>query len=96
MLAGFVDHLAEFADSTSDYHDKIEVCVTKISKADDITQLEDVLAEVIRRRASSSSTPSARATTCARQSSASTKPKAHQRAAETNSTAPARWFATTS
>jgi diguanylate cyclase len=24
MLAGFVDHLAEFADSTSDYHDKIE------------------------------------------------------------------------
>lgn len=47
MLAGFVDHLAEFADSTSDYHDKIEVCVTKISKADDITQLKDVLDEVI-------------------------------------------------
>ena len=47
MLAGFVDHLAEFADSTSDYHDKIELCVEKISKADDITQLEDVLAEVI-------------------------------------------------
>ena len=48
MLAGFVDHLAEFADSTSDYHDKIEVCVEKISQADDIAQLEDVLAEVIR------------------------------------------------
>jgi len=47
MLAGFVDHLSEFADSTSDYHDKIEVCVAKISKADDISQLEDVLAEVI-------------------------------------------------
>jgi len=47
MLAGFVDHLAEFADSTSDYHDKIEACVKKISKADDIAQLEDVLAEVI-------------------------------------------------
>ena len=47
MLAGFVDHLSEFADSTSDYHDKIERCVAKISKADDITQLEDVLAEVI-------------------------------------------------
>jgi len=47
MLAGFVDHLSEFADSTSDYHDKIEVCVEKISKADDISQLEDVLAEVI-------------------------------------------------
>ena len=47
MLAGFVDHLSEFADSTSDYHDKIEKCVEKIGKADDITQLEDVLAEVI-------------------------------------------------
>ncbi len=47
MLAGFVDHLSEFADSTSDYHDKIEICVEKISKADDIGQLEDVLAEVI-------------------------------------------------
>lgn len=48
LLAGFVDHLAEFADSTSDYHDKIEVCVTRISQAEDITQLEDVMAEVIR------------------------------------------------
>ena len=48
MLAGFVDHLAEFADSTSGYHDKIERCVEKISQADDITQLEDVLAEVIK------------------------------------------------
>lgn len=48
MLAGFVDHLAEFADSTSDYHDKIEICAEKISKAEDITQLEDVLAEVMR------------------------------------------------
>ena len=47
MLAGFVDHLAEFADSTSDYHDKIENCAEKISKAENITQLEDVLAEVI-------------------------------------------------
>ena len=47
MLAGFVDHLSEFADSTSDYHDKIETCVAKISKAEDISQLEDVLAEVI-------------------------------------------------
>jgi diguanylate cyclase len=48
MLAGFVDHLAEFADSTSDYHDKIELCADRIGKAEDITQLEDVLAEVIR------------------------------------------------
>ena len=48
LLAGFIDHLAEFSDSTSDYHDKIERCVVKISKADNITQLEDVLSEVIR------------------------------------------------
>ncbi len=48
MLAGFVDHLAEFADSTSDYHDKIEICAEKISKAEDISQLEDVLGEVMR------------------------------------------------
>jgi diguanylate cyclase len=48
LLADFVDHLAEFADSTSDYHDKIEVCATKISKAENITELEDVLEEVIR------------------------------------------------
>ena len=48
LLAGFIDHLAEFSDSTSDYHDKIERCVDKISKADNISQLEDVLAEVIR------------------------------------------------
>ena len=47
MLAGFVDHLGRFADSTSDYHDKIERCVEKISQADDISQLEDALAEVI-------------------------------------------------
>ncbi len=48
MLAGFVDHLAEFADSTSDYHDKIQVCADKINQAEDIGQLEGVLAEVIR------------------------------------------------
>jgi diguanylate cyclase len=48
MLAGFVDHLAEFADSTSEYHDKIEICADRISAADDISELEDVLAEVIR------------------------------------------------
>lgn len=47
MLAGFVDHLADFAGTTSDYHDKIERCVEKISQADDISQLESVLSEVI-------------------------------------------------
>ncbi len=47
MLAGFVDHLAEFADSTSDYHDKLELCAHRISMAEDITQLEGVLADVM-------------------------------------------------
>jgi len=48
MLAGFVDHLADFADATSDYHDKIEGCAEKISSANDITELENVLGEVMR------------------------------------------------
>ena len=48
MLAGFVDQLADFADATSDYHDKIEVCAGKISAANDIAELENVLAEVMR------------------------------------------------
>lgn len=48
MLAGFVDHLANFSDSTSDYHDKIEVCAQKISAANDINQLADVVQEVMK------------------------------------------------
>lgn len=48
MLAGFVDHLANFADVTSDYHDKIESCAEKISAAQDISELESVLGEVMR------------------------------------------------
>ncbi|UCV23804.1 GGDEF domain-containing protein [Ferribacterium limneticum] len=48
MLAGFVDHLADFAEATSDYHDKIESCAGKISSATDISQLESVLGEVMR------------------------------------------------
>jgi diguanylate cyclase len=48
MLAGFVDHLADFAEATSDYHDKIEVCAEKINAANDITELENVLSEVMR------------------------------------------------
>jgi len=47
MLAGFVDHLADFADATSGYHDKIEACAAKISSANEIGQLETVLAEVM-------------------------------------------------
>lgn len=48
MLAGFVDQLADFADATSEYHDKIEVCADKINAANDISELETVLAEVMR------------------------------------------------
>ncbi len=48
LLAGFVDHLANFADATSEYHDKIEVCAAKISSADNITELENVLGEVMK------------------------------------------------
>lgn len=48
MLAGFVDHLANFSDSTSDYHDKIEVCAQKISAAKDINELADVVQDVMK------------------------------------------------
>lgn len=48
MLAGFVDHLADFAEATSGYHDTIEACAEKISSANDIGELENVLAEVMR------------------------------------------------
>lgn len=48
MLATFVDRLADFSESTSGYHDKIEQCADKISKAHDITELTEVLAEVMR------------------------------------------------
>lgn len=48
MLAGFVDHLADIADATSEYHDKIESCASKISAANNINELESVIAEVMR------------------------------------------------
>lgn len=47
MLAGFVDQLANMADATSSYHDKIEGYASKISSAHDISELEDVLGEVM-------------------------------------------------
>jgi diguanylate cyclase len=48
MLATFVDRLADLSESTSEYHDKIEKCADKISKANDITDLSEVLQEVMR------------------------------------------------
>lgn len=48
MLAGFVDQLASFTDATSEYHDKIEGYAGKISAAHDITELENVISDVMR------------------------------------------------
>lgn len=48
MLAGFVDHLASFADTTSDYHDKIGVCAQKIAQATNIADLGTVVEDVMR------------------------------------------------
>lgn len=47
MLTSFVDRLVEFAESTSGYHDKMEACARKISTADNIGQLSDVINEVM-------------------------------------------------
>lgn len=47
MLATFVDRLADFSDTTAEYQGKIENCSDKISKARDISELTDVLAEVM-------------------------------------------------
>lgn len=47
MLATFVDRLAGFSASTGNYHDKIEQCADKISKASDIAELTAVLNEVM-------------------------------------------------
>ncbi|MEW6164434.1 MAG: GGDEF domain-containing protein [Pseudomonadota bacterium] len=48
MLASFVDRLADFSESTSEYHDKIEICASRISQANDIADLTEVLDEVMR------------------------------------------------
>lgn len=48
MLATFVDRLGDFTASTGDYHDKIARCADRISKAEGITELSDVLDEVMR------------------------------------------------
>jgi diguanylate cyclase len=47
MLAGFVDQLASFAEHTSTYHDSLGECAQKISKARDISEIGDVLDQVM-------------------------------------------------
>jgi diguanylate cyclase len=46
MLAGFVDNLASFAQSTGAYHDKIDGYVEKVGAASSITQLETLIEEL--------------------------------------------------
>lgn len=48
MLATFVDRLGDFTASTGDYHDKIARCADRVSKAQGIGELSDVLDEVMR------------------------------------------------
>jgi diguanylate cyclase len=47
MLATFVDRLADMSEATGSFGDKIETCVERIGRAGDISELSDVLAEVI-------------------------------------------------
>jgi diguanylate cyclase len=47
LLATFVDRLGEFAQSTGSYTAKIEKAVNKISQAKDISELTDVLGDVV-------------------------------------------------
>ncbi len=47
LLAGFIDQLASFSDATSDYHGKIGQCAEKITAANDLSELESVINEVM-------------------------------------------------
>lgn len=47
MLAGFVEHLSAFSESTSGYHDKIERCAARIGAARNLAELSNVLDEVM-------------------------------------------------
>jgi diguanylate cyclase len=48
MLAGFVDQLASFTESTSTYHDKIAENAGRIAEARDIAEIGNLLDEVMR------------------------------------------------
>lgn len=47
MLAAFVDHLTNFSETTSVYHGKIEACAEKMSRANGVSELTEVLNEVM-------------------------------------------------
>lgn len=48
MLAGFIDRLADMSDSAGAFHDTLEHCATEIEQAEDITQLSDVVENLLR------------------------------------------------
>lgn len=47
MLAGFVDQLARFSESTGAYHDRIGTCAQRIAQAKDIAEIGPLLDEVM-------------------------------------------------
>lgn len=47
MLAGFVDQLARFSESTGTYHDRIGACAQRIAEAKDIAAIGPLLDEVM-------------------------------------------------
>lgn len=47
MLAGFVDQLARFSESTGAYHDRIGSCAQRIAEANDISAIGPLLDEVM-------------------------------------------------
>lgn len=47
MLTGFVDQLADLADTTSGYHDKIEAYAGRIANAPDVGAIGGVLAQIM-------------------------------------------------
>jgi diguanylate cyclase len=47
MLAAFIDRLSEMSETAGGYHDKVAQCAERVAKADDITQLQGVLGEVM-------------------------------------------------
>ena len=48
MLAGFVDRLADMSRSAGSFHDTLEVCADRIETAVDISELSDVVEEMLR------------------------------------------------
>ncbi|WP_227816955.1 GGDEF domain-containing protein [Nitrogeniibacter aestuarii] len=48
MLAGFIDRLADMSDSAGTFHDTLEQCAGEIEQAEDISQLSDVVENLLR------------------------------------------------